>query len=167
VYVWEAGVAQRVLGRADYKAYRLLGLVHLVATGETANLNDKVDFDQLPFLIFPPMYAFYLIPADIGLPAIMPFKYEENISFPKSARSIRIQDADGVHDVLIADVEIPDFDIAVMAAPTGSNFCVFRGFGINPLMMAPCDARLLPGYERVFGPATHAECEKYIKDNRH
>jgi hypothetical protein len=40
---------QKVLGHASYKAYRLLGVVHLVATGQRANLNDKVDFEQLPF----------------------------------------------------------------------------------------------------------------------
>jgi hypothetical protein len=95
------------LGHASYKAYRLLGVVHLVATGQRANLNDKVDFEQLPFLISPPMYAFYVIMADLGLPLTLPFTHEEKIFYPKSATSVRIQDATGFHDVPIAEWSLP------------------------------------------------------------
>lgn len=152
------------LGKATYKAYRLLGLVHLSASGELTNFSDKPDFEQLPFLIDPPMYAFYIISADISLPAIRPFTYEETIAFSKTARAIRIQDADGFHDVPIAEVVVPDF--SVMAPSKDSNdFCVYRGPGINPLMVGPC-RNDIPGFqERVFGPASVADCEKYAKEH--
>ncbi|CAN5527130.1 hypothetical protein BH11PSE4_BH11PSE4_11980 [soil metagenome] len=154
----------KTLGRATYKAYRLLGLVHLSAAGELANFNDKPDFEQLPFLIDPPMYAFYIVSADIGLPAIRPFTYEETIAFPKAARSIRIQDAGGFHDVPIAEVVVPDFD-AGAPSKDGNNFCVFRGPGINPLMVGPCGPDAPGLFERVFGPASFADCEKYAKEH--
>lgn len=163
-------MAQRELGRATYKAYRLIGIVSLTATGELANLNDKPDFDQLPFRIMPPMWAFYVIRPDIGLPATRPFTYSEQIAYPKSANSIRIQDADGFHDVPIAEVVIPDFNISATDA-TSATFCVFRVVGlggtggINPLLIAQCDAILPAIYARVFGPATADECRKYINDN--
>ncbi|MBI3704875.1 MAG: hypothetical protein HY244_13775 [Rhizobiales bacterium] len=156
---------QRVLGHAKYKAYRLLGVVTLSATGEHSNLNDKADFSQLPFLIYPPMWAFYEIKADISLPATVPFTYEETISFPKSAKSIRIQDADGFHDVPIAEVVVPDFDAAATTAEAGAQYCVFQWIGINPLMIAKCDAPVPAVYTRVFGPASHDDCKKYVKDN--
>ncbi|WPO39448.1 hypothetical protein [Tardiphaga sp. 42S5] len=153
------------LGNATYKAYRLLGLVHLSATGELTNFNDKPDFEQLPFLIDPPMYAFYVISPDIGLPATRPFTYEETISFPKSAKSIRMQDATGFHDVPIAEVVVPDFDAAT-PIKDGANFCVYGGHGIIPLMVGPCGPDVSGLYERVFGPASFADCENYAKKNK-
>lgn len=157
-------MSTKSLGRAKYKAYRLLGMVHLVATGEFANMNDKADFEQLPFLIFPPMYGFYIVQADISLPATKPFTYEETIAFPKSAKAIQIQDADGGYSIPIAEVEIPDFNAA--AAPpnsTDKTFCAFGGPGINPVMVAKCDSHLPSIFTRVFGPDTYDECRKYAK----
>jgi len=164
-------MSQRELGRATYKAHRLMGVVSLTATGELANFNDKPDFDQLPFLIFPPIWAFYVIKPDIGLPAIRPFTYTEQIAFPQSAKSIRIQDAIGYHDVPIAELTIPDFNVSETGTVAGANFCVFRMVGpgstggINPLLMAQCDTILPAIYARVFGPATADACRKYINDN--
>jgi hypothetical protein len=158
-------MADRVFGVATYKAYRLLGIVHLNATGTFANINDKADFDRLPFLINPPMYGFYFIKPETALPATLPFVYEEKISFPKDQHFIRIQDANGFIDVPIAEVVVEDFNVNASALDKGNNFCVFRGFGINPLLSAECNAPLPKGYERVFGPDTIERCNDYIKAN--
>ena len=163
----------RNFGRASYKAYRLMGIVSLTATGELANLNDKPDFEQLPFRIMPPMWGFFVTTADISLPATRPFTYSEQIAYPTSAKSIRIQDADGFQDVAIAEVVIPPM-IAKLAAEADGNYCVFRVVwatgqpspgGINPLLLAKCDTILPAIYARVFGPATEAECKKYINEH--
>ncbi|WP_137044601.1 hypothetical protein [Pseudolabrys sp. FHR47] len=159
-------MAKKELGRARYHAYRLLGVTYLIATGETSHLNDKFDFEQLPFRIFPPMFAFYVITPDIGLPATKPFSYQEAIIYPTSAKSIRIQDADGMHDVPIAEV-VPPIDVTrmAMAVDGPANYCVFSWIGINRLLIAKCDATLPTVYIRVFGPASLADCEKYVADN--
>jgi hypothetical protein len=135
------------------------------------NLNDKPDFDQLPFLIMPPMWGFYIVKADIALPATKPFTHSEQVAFPRDARSITVVDADGPQSVRIAEVTVPDFVIDHTTEGGNSDLCVFRlvglggSGGINPFMIAKCDA-IVPGiYARVFGPASRADCEKYIRDN--
>lgn len=159
-------MTQKTLGRASYAASRLGSVVHLIATGETPNFNDKVQIEELPFLILPPMFALYFVHADISLPAIRPFTYTHDIYFyPRDANALTIQDADGFHSVAIKQVPIPDPQIAA-ARPAGADaYCVFSGFGINPLAVAPCDAALPPGYERVFGPAGLDDCRRYVADH--
>ncbi len=115
------------LGRAQYTAYRLAGVTTLTAVGQTPNFNDKVDFEQLPFLINPPMFGFFVIQQDISLPAIRPFKYEEVIAFPSTARSVRVQDADGFHDIPIAEVVIPPMVDAAVVDDGTNTYCVCTG----------------------------------------
>ena len=98
-------MATRVLGKAEYQAYRTGRLVTLTARGEFPNFNDKADFEQLPFRIFPPQYGFYFIHQDISLPATRPFCYSEVIVFPANAPSITIVDVDGRHDIPVATQE--------------------------------------------------------------
>jgi hypothetical protein len=161
----EAAVSRKVLGRATYKAYRMFGITHLIAIGETPNLNDKVDFEQLPFRIFPPMFGFFFIHQDIGLPAQKPFVHEESIHFPNGINSIRIQDADGVHDVPIAEVVPHELLTARADAPEDGNYCVYSWIGISPLMIAKCNA-VVPGvYTKVFGPASYEDCQKYAREH--
>ena len=52
-------MANRVLGKAEYSAHRTGGVVTLTAIGEFPNFNDKADFEELPFDIFPPQFGFY------------------------------------------------------------------------------------------------------------
>ncbi len=158
-------MTRRDFGRGNYKAYRLLGVTHLVATGELPNLNMKADFEQLPFRIFPPMFGFYFVTPEITLPMLRPFVHEEPILYPRAAHTVRIQDADGYHDVPIAEVIPPDFDVQTAAVEAGANYCVFSWIGINSMMIAKCDA-IVPGvYSKVFGPASYAECDRYVVDN--
>jgi hypothetical protein len=153
-------------GRASYKAYRLFGLVTLVATGETPNFNDKVDIVQLPFRRFPPIYGLVFIQQDIRLPAMRPFVYEERIVYPEGFPAISVHDADGPHEVPIADVQIPPMAMAASAeAESGAGFCVFNWLGRPDLLIAPCDALLPAVYRRVYGPATMADCERYVAQN--
>jgi hypothetical protein len=153
---------RKELGRASYRAFRLFGQVHLVATGETNNLNNKFDFEQLPFRIFPPMYGFFVITPDVTLPATTPFVHHERILFPSGVNVIRIQDADGIHEVPIAEVVPHDMGMRTLAAGGGNNLCVFSWIGINSMMIAECNAVVPAVYTKVFGPASQQECENYI-----
>lgn len=149
-------------GRASYRAFRNGGILHIVASGETPNLNDEVILEQLPFLIFPPMFGLFFVTQDIALPATKPFTVEIQTPFPSEPTSVRVQDADGDHSVPIAVLG------AVPSNPppnAGNNFCVFQWIGINSMMVAKCDAIVPAVYSRVFGPDTHANCEKYIRDH--
>jgi len=154
------------LGRAKYRALRFGHITILIATGETPNFNDKTDFEQLPLRIFPPMYGFYFIHADISLPALRPFVYEEAITFPASANRIRIQDADGIHEVAIEEIPAP---AQPQAAPDANepDYCVFSLTGNEGLLFtAKCDAILPAIYSKVFGPDTYANCQRYIKEHQ-
>jgi hypothetical protein len=158
-------MVSRELGRAKYRAYRMFGIVHLVAQGETPAWNDKVDFEQLPFRIFPPMYGFYFVHQGNSIQIPRPFVYEEPILFPAGAHVVKIQDANGFHEVQIADVVPVDSAFSAEAADSGNNYCVFLLIGTNIMMIAKCDAILPAVYTKVFGPASHADCEKYIAAN--
>lgn len=149
-------------GRATYKAFRSNGFLHIIASGEAPNLNDQVILEQLPFLILPPMYGLFFVTQDISLPALRPFTVEIRTLFPGNASSVRVQDADGDHAVPIADIAAPPLPPTPDA---GSNFCVFQWIGIRPYMIAKCDAIVPAVYSRVFGPDTHANCERYISDH--
>jgi hypothetical protein len=153
---------RKELGRANFRAYRLFGQVHLVATGEANNLNNKFDFEQLPFRIFPPMFGFFVISPDIALPATTPFVHQERILFPAGADTIRIQDADGIHEVPIAEVVPHEMRASAKAEGGRNNLCVFSWIGINSMMIAECDAIVPAVYTKVFGPASQQECENYI-----
>ena len=99
-------MATQHLGRAKYRAIRSGATIRLIAIGETRHFNDQTDFELLPFNIYPSMYAFYFIQADILMPAMRPFVYEEMIPFPLDPNSFRVQDADGFHDVPIIDIAV-------------------------------------------------------------
>src|ERR1044072_8158634 len=158
-------MSRRELGRASYRAYRLFGVTHLIAIGETPNLNDKVDFEQLPFRIFPPIFGFFFIHQDFRLPARKPFVYQESIIYPTGVNSIRIQDADGIHDVPIADVVSTDAMTDRFVPGSDPNYCVFSWIGTNWLLIAKCDAILPAVYTRVFGPATYEACQSYVREH--
>lgn len=153
-------------GKAKYRAFRFGHMTMLVATGETPNFNDKTDFEELPLRIFPPMYGFYFIHPDILLPAVRPFVYQEVITFPASANQIRIQDADGVHDVAIEEVPAPTQEQAA-PAPNDPGYCVFSlTMNERLLFTAKCDAILPAIYTKVFGPDTYANCQRYIQEHQ-
>jgi len=157
-------MANKVLGKAKYHATRVGGVTTLTAVGTFPNFNDKADIEQLPILIFPPQFAFYFIHQDISLPALRPFTYSEIISFPKNSAAVMVRDADGLHPVPITEIALPEPTLHAHK-PTDTGFCVYSVIGTNHLHLAKCEAILPTIYHRVFGPATHAECEKYIANN--
>ena len=56
---------------------------------------------------------------------------------------------------------------AGMQPDSKANYCVFMMTGSDnqPLLIAKCDAPLPSIYSSIFGPDTHANCEKYVKDH--
>ena len=154
-----------VPGRASYSASRIAGITTLTAVGETPNFNDKVDFVQRPELIFPPSFSFVFIHADIGLPAMKPFKYEEIIAFPPEADSVLVIDADGPHSVQISELSAARADAAAVVDDGTASYCVFEWIGINRHIIAKCDATVPAVFQRVFGPDTYPACKAYIKRN--
>ena len=156
-------MATKELGRAKYSAFRIGSTTRVFAAGVTPNWNDKVDIEELPFRIFPPWYALYFISQTFQLPAERPFLYQEAIAYPKDPKTIRIQDADGMHDVPIVNLAIPDIT-DVPPPKRDVTFCVCNSLASKDLMIAECDAPLPHIFGRVFGPATLAECEKFVKE---
>ena len=148
-------------GRASYKAFRAAGFLHIIASGETPNLNDQVIIEQLPFPIRPPMFGLFWVTQDISLPALRSFTVEIRTLFPGSMNSVRIQDADGDHLVPITDVASPPSQ----PPDVGSHFCVYEWIEINPHVIAECDAIVPAVYSRAFGPDTHMRCVQYIRDH--
>lgn len=156
-------MATKELGRAKYSAFRIGGTTRVFAAGVTPNWNDKVDIEELPFRIFPPWYALYFISQTIQLPAQRPFLYQEAIPYPEKPKTIRIQDADGFHDVPIVNLTLPD--VTDLPPPKrDATFCVFNSLLSKDLMIAECDTPLPHIFGRSFGPATLAECEKFVKE---
>jgi hypothetical protein len=98
---------RKEFGRATYRAYRLFGQVFLIATGQTPNWNDKVDFEQLPYRTFPPTWGLFFITPDVTMPAVRPFVNDEAIAYPYGIPTVSIEDADGLHVVPIAEVVPP------------------------------------------------------------
>lgn len=149
------------LGKAEYRAIRNGHVVKVIATGTVPGMNVKVDIEQLPFLILPPVFALYFIRPEIVLPATRPFVYEEDVVFPKTAERLTITDADGRHHVPVeegaAAAEGPS-----APSPTDPGYCVFSWIGTDQLKVAKCDALLPAVYRRVFGPDTFAECQGYV-----
>jgi len=156
-------MSTKELGRAKYSAFRLGSNVRVFAVGETPNWNDKVDIEELPFRIFTPWYALYFISQNIQQPAKRPFLYQEAIPYPKAPKTIRIEDADGFHDVSIMDLAFPD--ITDLPPPkTDASFCVFNSLASPDLLVAPCDSPLPHIFGRIFGPATLGDCEKFVQE---
>lgn len=153
------------LGKAEYMAIRNGNLVKIIATGVVPGMNVKVDIEQLPFLIQPPMFALYFIRPDIVLPAVRPFIYEEEVVFPKTAARLSINDADGRHIVEIEN-GAPPADPPVLPAPGDKGYCVFSWTGIDQLKIAKCDAALPAVYSRIFGPDTFAECQRHALERQ-
>jgi hypothetical protein len=154
-----------VPGRASYSASRAAGITTLIAVGETPNFNDKVDFVQRPELIFPPSFSFVFIHADIGLPAMKPFKYEEIIAFPPDADSVLVIDADGPHAVAISELPTAPAHVASVADDGTASYCVFEWIGINRHIIAKCDAAVPAVFQRAFGPDTYPACKAYVERN--
>jgi hypothetical protein len=159
-------MAGKALGTADITAHRIGGVTTLTATGTFPNLNDKADFAPLPFLIFPPMWAFYVVSANISLPATRPFTYSETIAFPADANVIRVQTATGFQSVSIVDVVLPTAQSDTAAATALGDYSVYKWIGLDTLMIAPSDAIVPAVYVKVFGPASHEDCEKYVAENK-
>jgi hypothetical protein len=158
-------MTSRVLGKAEYQAHRTGRLVTVTATGEFPNFNDKADFEQLPFRIFPPEYGFYFIHQDIRIPTVKPFCYSEVIAFPTNAPFIIIVDADGSHNIPLKEIQIEE-PVKEEPAKSEKGFCVFQNINGSSLSIAKCDVILPAIYRKVFGPASYQECEKYVSDNR-
>jgi hypothetical protein len=156
-------MAKKELGKAHYKAVRNGDVVKVIATGTVPAFNIKTDLEQLPFLIYPPIFAFYFVVPDITVPTLRPFVYEEDVPFPKNANVITISDAAGQHAVQIESAGAPAQQSS--PAPTDTGYCVFSWIDIATLKIAKCEAVLPAVYTRVFGPATFGECEKYVKGN--
>lgn len=156
----------KVLGKATYSAYRENDIVHVTAEGEKPYLQTKVTIEQLPFLIYPPIYALYFETSGIASPVVVPFLVERAITgFPSSAKSISIEDATGHHTIPIetrAGPSVGMHTLALSEAAAIGNFCVFQQLGTARLLIAACDAMLPAIYTRVFGPAGHAECQQYV-----
>ena len=148
-------------GRASYRAFRATGFLHIIASGETSNLNDQVIIEQLPFLIRPPMFGLFCVTQDIALPALRPFSVEIRTLFPTSTNAVRIQDTDGDHMVPITDIAAP----ASPPQDIGSHLCVFEWIETNPHVIAECDAIVPAVYSRAFGPDTRERCVQYIRDH--
>ena len=156
-------MTKKELGKADYMAIRNGDMVKVIATGTVSAFNIKTDLEQLPFRIYPPMFAFYFIVPDITLPSLRPFLYEEDVLFPKNASVIRIMDSTGQHAVKIENAVTPAQES--LPEPTDAGYCVFSWIGTDTLKIAKCDV-ILPGvYKRVFVPAILGECQKYVKEN--
>ncbi len=156
-------MATKELGRAKFSAFRLGGNVRVFAVGETPNWNDKVDIEELPFRIFPPLYALYFISQTIQQPAKRPFLYQEAIPYPKGFDTITIYHADGEDAVPIVNLGFPD--VTDLPAPkANATFCVFNSLLSKHLLIAECDTPLPRIFGRSFGPATLAECEKFVKE---
>ncbi len=156
----------KVLGKATYSAYRQDNIVHVIAEGEKPYLQTKVTIEQLPFMIYPPIYALYFETSGITIPVIVPFVIERAITnFPSSAKSISIEDATGHHSIPIdtrASASTGAHALALSEAAAAGNVCVFRQLGTERLLIAACDAILPAIYTRVFGPASYAECQQYV-----
>ncbi|WP_146232206.1 hypothetical protein [Pseudomonas mosselii] len=157
-------MAKKELGRAEYKARRFGDWVEIAAVGTTSAANIKVDIEQLPFFIYPPMFGFYFWVPDVLLPAVTPFCRKEMFPFPASSKIITILDADGKHNVEIQEIHVPETQQALPAA-TDTGFCVFSWIGTDTLQVSACDAVVPAVYARVFGPASFAACEAYVRDN--
>jgi hypothetical protein len=155
-------MASKHYGCATYQAFRSGGFLHLIASGETPNLNDQVLLEQLPFLIYPPLYGLFFVTQDVSLPTLKPFTVEIQTLFPDSASSVRVQDADGDHSVPISSLGATAPSVPVHI---GNDFCVFQWIGGEAHMIAKCDAIVPAVYTHAFGPDTYDKCSEYIRDH--
>jgi len=156
---------RKEFGKAQYQAFRVGGVVEIIACGTTSGINIKVDIEQLPFFIYPPMFGFYFVTPDVVLPALHPFCYKERVPFPKTSKIITILDAEGKHYTEIKEIDISETQPALPSA-ADVGFCVFSWIGTDTLQVTKCETILPLVYSRVFGPATYGECEKYVADNQ-
>jgi len=153
------------LGIAECSAVRVgNNVVEIVAVGTVSAVNIKVDIEQLPFFIHPPMFALYFLTPPIVLPAIHPFCYKERVSFPKDSEVITVLDADGQHVIKVQEIEVPQIE-KKLPAPTDTGFCVFLWVGTSKLQISSCDEMVPSVFSREYGPATFGECQTYVDDN--
>lgn len=153
------------LGVAEYSAVRVgNNVVEIVAVGTVPAVNIKVDIEQLPFFIYPPIFALYFLTPPIVLPAIHPFCYKERVSFLKDSEVITVLDADGQHVIKVQEIEVPQIE-KKFPVPTDTGFCVFSWVGTSKLQISSCDAMVPSVFSREYGPATFRECQTYVDDN--
>jgi hypothetical protein len=149
----------KALGRASYSAYRQYGVLYIVAEGTKPNLQTKIVIEEQPIRIFPPQFALFFETPGIMSPMEMPFLVEKAFpAYPFSAKTVTILDAAGDH---ILSIEHRDAKTAARTGPT-SSYCVFQQIFSDRYVIALCDAILPTIYRRVFGPASHQECEQYV-----
>lgn len=89
------------------------------------------------------------------------FVRQERLFYPADQDSVRVLDADGIHQVSIVEAAGLDFQLYTPIRADAS-YCVFSWIDINSMMIAKCDAILPAVYVRVFGPATEQDCARYI-----
>lgn len=94
----------REFGRGKYDCLRIGDFVVLSASGALPNWNDQADLVQMPWRIWPPQFGLYFVHQQISLPAARPFAIAEMFGFPRSPKSLTVNDADGQHNVAIRDL---------------------------------------------------------------
>lgn len=100
----------RDLGRGKYEAKQIQGEVVVTATGETPTPNYKVWLTTGPERSFPPILElWWMKPVGVQIQVITPFSV--HLTFDASHQpidTIKIRDADGVHEIPVEQVELPD-----------------------------------------------------------
>ena len=140
-----------------YQVHRIGHITRVTATLQ-ASLLSKFDFEPIENTS-PPIYKFYEVLQSIPFfPEGVLRSYSEDIFYPKSAKTLHIEDANGFHSVRISELDIPDINVSDRNRP--GQFCVFQGADGQKLI-APCNARVPAGYDRVFGPASFEACANF------
>lgn len=143
--------------QVTYTADRLGSLLVLQATCQ-APIFSKLDFEPVAGTL-PPIFRLYEIHQSIPLfPESRIVIHKELLVYPEWSKYVHVEDGDGFHRLEISGIDVPDFNIS--GAGSSSRFCVFL-HDDGEKLVAPCDARVPPDYERVFGPATYEECARH------
>lgn len=95
------GAGRRYLGTGTYRAYNIVGVVHVVAVGIAPHIQTKVSLTQLPIRIFPPMFALYFTDPEVVSPAIKPFEAEASFATDVLVEFVTVLDARGQHAVRV------------------------------------------------------------------
>lgn len=100
-------------GVGRYAALRIADpVILIVATGTAPNRTTHVTLEQLPWRIYPPRFGLFFDEAPIALPATRPFVVTGVFAYPKGVASVTIVDADGHHEIPIAnDIDLEHFSI--------------------------------------------------------
>ncbi|HEX8171401.1 MAG TPA: hypothetical protein VF824_12745 [Thermoanaerobaculia bacterium] len=90
------------LGRAQYTAVRLRTGVRLYAVGFNPGGGYHNFFERLPIDIWPPQFAFYSVPPEIGPDVITFFVVDTAFLAFDDVKEVIVHDADGEHRVPVA-----------------------------------------------------------------